>query len=299
MGVTRHHFRREDSERISEFLIRHYEPQNRDGNWLQPAWEYAMTHPWLDQHSLGSITIWEDDGEVVAVSHYEHRLGEAFFQLHPKYGELKPQMLDCAEVNLRAANAHGHVVLNCYVNDFDAELEAIVQSRGYVPRPDLNRPLFEYSVAAPIEPPPLPEGFRLLTLADENDLAKVDRVLWRGFNHPGEPHAESVDGRGIMQSGPRFRKDLAVVVREPGGAFVAYCGMWYVPEHAYAYIEPVATDPDHRRKGLGRAAVMEGIRRCAAEGARVIYVGSDLPFYTALGFVERHVANCWQKVFNR
>lgn len=299
MAVTKRHYRTGDSVRISDFLIRHYRAGNTDGNWLQPAWEYALTHPYLDEHALGNITVWEDDGEIVGVVHYEHRLGEAFFQTHPDHTDLKPTMLDCAEVNLRAANEEGHVNLKAYVNDFDAELETIVRSRGYIPRPDWNRPLYEFRVTAPIPSRALPEGFKLRSLADDNDLRKVDRVLWRGFNHQGEPPADSLEGRRKMQSGPNYRKDLTVVVQDSGGAFVAYCGMWYVPELKYAYVEPVATDPDYRRRGLGKAAVMEGIRRCAFEGAEVAYVGSDQEFYSAMGFTERHTANCWLKRFDR
>ena len=67
-----------------------------------------------------------------------------------------------------------------------------------------------------------------------------------------------------------------IVVEAPDGRFVSYCGMWYEPVHSIAYVEPVATDPDYRRMGLGRAAVMEGIRRCGALGATEAWVGSDL-----------------------
>ena len=299
MSVTRRHYRREDSPRISNFLIQHHRPGNLDGNWLQPAWEYAFTHPYLDEHSLGNISVWESGGEIVAVVHYEHRLGEAFLQIHPDHTDLKPAMLDCAEVNLRAANDEGHVYLKVYVNDFDAELETIVRSRGYAALPDGNRPLYEYQIADRIAPRALPEGFSLMSLADDNDLRKMDRVLWRGFNHAGEPPEGNLEGRRKMQSGPNYRRDLAIVVIAPGGEFVAFCGMWHVPALKYAYVEPVATDPDYRRRGLGRAVVMEGIRRCAAEGATVAYAGSDQKFYTALGFTERHTAHCWQKRFDR
>jgi len=46
---------------ISDFLTRHHQPGNRDGNWLQPVWEYAYTHPWFDESSVDRIGIWEDD----------------------------------------------------------------------------------------------------------------------------------------------------------------------------------------------------------------------------------------------
>jgi predicted N-acetyltransferase YhbS len=72
--------------------------------------------------------------------------------------------------------------------------------------------------------------------------------------------------------------------------------MFWVPAHHYAYVEPVATDPNYRRLGLGRAAVLEGVRRCGALGAALAYVGSDQPFYQALGFTQAYVSQCWRIV---
>jgi len=100
-----------------------------------------------------------------------------------------------------------------------------------------------------------------------------------------------------MQSGPHFRHDLSIVVKAPNGEYASYAGLWYEPENHTACVEPVATDPDYRRLGLGRAAVLEGIRRCAAEGAEIAFVGSEQPFYSAIGFhpIVRHLR--WTKHF--
>lgn len=98
-----------------------------------------------------------------------------------------------------------------------------------------------------------------------------------------------------MQSAPNYRHDLNFVVEAPDGAFAAYCGMWYEPVRAIAYVEPVATDPDYRRLGLGKAAVLEGIRRSGEMGATVAYVGSALPFYSALGFRQIYNRFAWQR----
>ena len=65
---------------------------------------------------------------------------------------------------------------------------------------------------------------------------------------------------------------------------MSFAGLWVVPENRIAYVEPVATDPDYRRLGLGRAAVVESLRRAQAEGAEVAWVGSDQEFYASMGF---------------
>jgi len=144
----------------------------------------------------------------------------------------------------------------------------------------------------------LPEGFRLVSLADENDLNKIHRVLHRGFNHPGEPPEDGVEGRRDVQGAPNFRKDLTIAVKAADGAFVSYSGMWIDAVNRVAYVEPVATDPDYRRKGLGTAAVMETVRRAAAEGATVAYVGSAQAFYGSMGFKVCYTQTPWRKVLS-
>jgi len=84
-------------------------------------------------------------------------------------------------------------------------------------------------------------------------------------------------------------------VEAPDGNFASFCGMWYDSTHRFAYVEPVATDPDYRRMGLGKAAVLEGIRRCKQLGATVAYVGSGQPFYEAMGFQKMFAAFMWVK----
>ena len=111
------------------------------------------------------------------------------------------------------------------------------------------------------------------------------------------PPAGGEADRRKMQSVPRFRKDLNIVAVAPGGQFAAYAGLWFDPTNRLAYVEPVATDPDYRRLGLARAAVQEGIRRCAAEGADSAYVGNDLPVYRSIGFTPIYTTCCWEKTW--
>ncbi len=288
----------EDFPAISDFLYGLYRPRNQDGNWFQPIWEYAYTHPGYDAEAVPRFGIWEDEGTMVAVSLYELRLGEAFFQIHPAYAHLKPEMLAYAERHLTGTTDQGKRYLKTYVNDWDTAFEDVMRSRDYKMEPASHRPMSQFVIPDPFPPIRLPDGFRLKSLADDNDLAKIDRVLWRGFNHSGEPPADGTIGRKKMQSGPHFRKDLTIVVEAPNGAFVAFGGLWFDPVNRFGYVEPVATDPDYRRMGLGTAAVLEGIRRCGELGATVAYVGTDMPFYLEMGFKKLFTLNCWIRYFS-
>jgi len=294
MTITLRHYKDpQDYQKISKFLIDHYQPGNKDGNWLEPAWEYMHGHPYLQREHLPRIGIWEDDRKIVAVVHYEWRLGEAFFQFKPGYQYLRDQMLDYAENKLTAPDGHLHV----FVNNTHSEFTSLVKSRGYTHLPHEDRPLARFDIPDHFPEIILPEGFRLLSLKEEPDWAKVHKVMWRGFNHGDNPDMSfgEFEMRRKMFDTTTARRDLKVVVAAPDSEFVSICGMFYQPDGRYGYVEPVATDPEYRRMGLGKAAVLEGIRRCAESGAQEAFVGSNQLFYLALGFEVQYVSQCWQK----
>lgn len=58
---------------------------------------------------------------------------------------------------------------------------------------------------------------------------------------------------------------------------------------------PSQEDLDGFRMGLGRAAVLEALRRCAALGAKHAYVGSSQQFYYNIGFKPSTSSTFWTK----
>ncbi|MFW5799256.1 MAG: GNAT family N-acetyltransferase [Spirochaetota bacterium] len=287
--------RNDDFNLICKFLCENYKHNNKDGNWFQATWEYMYCHPNSNENLLDKICIWENSDEIVGIVNHEGELGEAFFQIHPDYNHLKTEMLEYAENALFGKTNKGDKYLRVYINDFDKEFEQIVRSSGYTIDDKYNRPMSQYIIPEQFPEIRLPEGFKLKSLQEDNDLNKVNRILWRGFNHSGEPPTEDLEGRRKMQSAPNFRKDLNIVVENPPGNFISYCGMWYDNTNKIAYVEPVATDPDYRRRGFGKIAVLEGIKRCAEFGATVAYVGSEQKFYQTLGFEKIYTSRCWLK----
>jgi GNAT superfamily N-acetyltransferase len=283
----------EDYWKISEFLIENYQPGNQDGNWVEPGWEYMHGHPALQPAFLPKIGIWEEDGEIVAVINFEEGLGDAFFQFKSGYRHLRTEMLDYAEKNLLDEKGD----LNVYINDFDPDTISMVEERGYQRSAYGHRPTALFTIADPYPEIVLPEGYHLQSLADEPDWAKVHRVMWRGFDHGEVPKItqEDMEMRRKMFDTVTADLDLKIVVAAPNGDFVSICGMFYQPDNRFAYVEPVATDADYRRMGLGKATVLEGIRRCTERGAVEAIVGSDQLFYQALGFEVKYYTRCWQK----
>jgi predicted N-acetyltransferase YhbS len=290
---VRSYDRAADYEKVGRFLVRTYRTTGGHINWPQPRWEYMHYHPLIRGVDLSAIGVWEVEGEVVGVVHPEHGLGTAYFEVDPEHAALKREMLRYAEERL-SASAGGVRRLGVYINDDDKDFREVASRLGYV-QGDGCEPMSYLAIPKPFPAIPLPADFRLRSLADDNDLRKVDRVLWRGFDHGDQPPAGGIEDRKFMQSAPNYRKDLNIIVEAPDGSFVSYCGMWFEPVRAIAYVEPVATDPGYRRMGLGGAAVLEGIRRCGELGATVACVGTARPFYLSLGFRPAYNNHAWRR----
>ncbi|MCX7709728.1 MAG: GNAT family N-acetyltransferase [Clostridia bacterium] len=284
----------EDFIKVRDFLKRIYQPGYQYGNWLWNRWEWMFSLPYLDETKLSKIGLWESDGEIVALATYEMLLGDAWFSMAPEFGCLKRELAEYAFEYLSKTDEHGNRSLNMNIDDKDKEFREIALDLGFQETKDLEQTA-EFIIPGQFSEVSLPEGYSIVSLSEENDLNKINRVLWRGFNHPGEVPDEEIQGRIKSQSGPDFNKDITMAVKAPNGNFVSYSGMWYDPNTDYAIVEPVATDPDYRRMGLGKAVVLEGIRRCGEMGGKVAYVGSGQQFYYAIGFKPLLENRWWKK----
>ena len=293
MHLARGYRHESDYSRVGAFLVRTYRTSGRHLNWLQPRWEYMHHHPLVRGVDLAPIGLWEEDGEIVGVAHPEHRPGTVYLERDPARPDLGREMLRYAEGEL-ALSSDGTRTLRIFIHDADEELGRAALETGYEKDGGYEE-MSRFDMSSPMAEPLVPAGFRIASLADDEDPWKVHRLLWRGFNHEGEAPPDGIADRELVQSARNFRKELNIVIVAPDGGFASYCGMWYEPHHRVAYVEPVATDPDFRGRGLGRAAVIEGIRRCARAGATVAYVGTAMPFYLSFGFRQLYRTSLWQR----
>jgi len=254
-------------------------------------------HPSLDESSLDRIGIWEDRGAIVGVVHPDLEMREVYFEIGPDYSYLRKDVLEYAQKHLYR-DLDQRRLLEVYINETDHEFEAIAEDLGFQKDKNRKEDMSRLKIAHPFPCINVPEGFVLKSLQDDNDLEKQCRVLHQGFDHPGEPLEDAIEGREKMQSAPNFRKDLTIVLEAPDGNFVSFCGIWYEAVNRFAYVEPVATDPDYRRIGLATAAVLEGIRRCGELGATCAYVAGMRPLYKSMGFRVIYSQCLWVKTIS-
>jgi len=72
--------------------------------------------------------------------------------------------------------------------------------------------------------------------------------------------------------------------------------MWYRPGDIKCHLEPLVTDPDYRRMGLGRAVVYEAAKRCGNLGAKHVAWALSQQFYCNIGFYPTNTYTCWELV---
>lgn len=277
----------EDFHKVRNFLKRINKDRMTNHHFMWGRWEWAFALE-LDADNLGRIGIWEDDGVIVALATYEDKIGNSYICLDPDYNHLKEEILEYIIDNLMDEGIN-----RVLIDNNDREFGQIARKRGLVPTN-----WFEENAVIDIDDNlnyTLPEGYKIISFEDEYDVLKHHACLWYGFNHEGEPPVmdEDLVSRKRQVSAPHMDKSLLMMVVAPNGDYVSYCGMWYDPEEDYALVEPVATHPDYRKKGLGKAAVLEGVKRCGLKGAKVAYVGSKQQFYYNIGFNPVSTGTMW------
>ena len=283
-----------DFDAVRQFLIESCVPSRTLANWLEPRWVYMHYHPLIEGLPLELIGVAEEDGQIVGVTNFEHSLAFVYFHTRPGYGHVQPELFSHAVEHFGGwSRSLERDVLGLFINEADAALIGLARENGFEPMPEYDEPHSRLLLDAPVVVPDLPDDFRLQSLEDENDFDKINAVLWRGFNHEGPPPPEEIPGRKHAQEAPGFRTDLTVVAVTPKGDYASFAGMWIDMTNRVGYVEPVATDPDYRRMGLGAAAVRETLRRVQEEGAEVAWVGSDQPFYKAIGFTPEFRNELW------
>ncbi len=142
------------------------------------------------------------------------------------------------------------------------------------------------TLVGPVPGPIVPADYTIRSMAGPEDVdARVE--VHRAAFAPSRVTARSY---AAVMASPGYRPDLDVVVVAPDGTFAAFALCWYDAASGGADLEPVGTHPDHRRRGLARAACLAALRRAQHLGATecVIYSwatnDSASSLYESMGF---------------
>lgn len=149
----------------------------------------------------------------------------------------------------------------------------------------------------PLPTPLLPEGFCFI---DEMQPEWVDRradVHFNAFN----PSRMTAEAYAHFMTAPNYDPTLDVVVVAPDNSFAAFAMCWVDAETGIGNFEPVGTRATMQRKGLGKAALLEGMRRMKDRGMTVATVlthaddAGNIAFYEAASFKRTNMLMKYEK----
>jgi len=174
--------------------------------------------------------------------------------------------------------------------DIDTGAVAAVEAAGYRPGPPdapYQANLRHDLDGGPDGEPTPPPGYRLdhTTEANLTDRVATHRAAF-------DPSRVTVESYRQVRACWPYRDDLDVTVVDRDGVVVAACLAWYDDARQAGQLEPVATRPEHERRGLAAAACTEALRRLRAAGATVATVAArgdaaypaPLRLYRRIGF---------------
>lgn len=164
-----------------------------------------------------------------------------------------------------------------------AAQRAALEARGYRPLRGVVR--MRRSLPAP--PPEPPPGIVLDSRRPGIDDAEIVAVNARAFaDHREQGTLDVAEFRRRTAGSP----PAAIVVAREGDELVGFC--WTTrPAAEVGEIHVVATDPPRQGRGLGRALVLEGLRRLSDAGCRRAVLWTDAAneparrLYRRLGFL--------------
>lgn len=264
-----------DHPLVYQFMLDIYERDWRNGV-PAPFLEYALSSDWMDKSLVHRNRLWFDGDLLVAVCFYENPASDSYFSIRPGYEFLAEEMIAYACQDMPKKDGRQRLVI------FVAQkaLTEAAERAGW-------RREFSYwekvrDFSEPLERQ-LPDGYRF---AEEPlDIAKCCECCWKGFGHEADegPWDGDTEHAYALMAAPHSTGHLDVAIENEAGEYVCYAGMWWTPENHLAYMEPLCTVPQHRRKGLAAAAMSELYRRTKALGATHMTGGGD-PFYDKVGF---------------
>lgn len=272
----------EQYESIHQFLLEAEKLEyNEHFHWGRFEWMHV--HSYLDEDKLTSIVMFKDEnGTIVGLTTYDTDYNDRVYLIHTSLNkELLEHMVD----TVLEAEGNGAVIK---VNSKDAVLCQILQKRGFEKKNrcscilslDLSNPL-EYS---------MPDGYTMSPQGFVADLWQYQLVIHKGFDNEGIPEKWEDE---LLKHIPHVNEDLKTYVIA-NNEYCAHCGLWYETGNT-AYVEPVATVPEHRKQGLAKAVVYEACIRANALGAKRATVLSDQDFYFRIGFTLSSEVYDWER----
>lgn len=282
-----------DINLVWNFMTDIYDPYFANGV-AAPFFEYALTSKWMDKEYLHLNRLWMAGDIVVGFVFTEAVVTSVFFNLRPGYEGLADEMVEYAQNSFPDLGGERELVI------FSGQKALIraAEKEGYKVSYENADFLFDFRKSGLSYD--LPEGFHFVD-PFKCDLLKLAKCTWNSFNAeelgpfknwnipdsetPWNPHKAYTGVVSSAVAPPHATHEYNVIIADENEDYVCFSGMWWVPENKLAYMEPLCTVPEYRRRGLAAAALTQHYRRLKVLGAEYMTGGGN-DFYRKVGYGE-------------
>jgi mycothiol synthase len=302
----------EDYWRIREFLRQvMILNDRRELSWHVARWDYWIwfANPDIEKIQLEeNVFIWEaENGQIAAVLNPEGH-GHAFPQIHPDFDtpELKEEIVKAAGERLTTNGEDGRHKVWFWLDSQEKAFQEILRRRGFhrVEEEGNQEVQHRRSLDEPLPDVPQVPGYTIRPMQGGLELLERCYASGLGFHnddiHTARDNRDHPEWYHHIQSAPLYRRDLDILAVASDGSVTSFATAWFDDVSRTAYIEPVATVPAHRKHGLGRAVILEGLHRLKRMGCKVAFVGGYSERANALYFSvmgpEHDISEPWEKV---
>jgi mycothiol synthase len=297
---ARSYDKKKDFEYIMKFLGDLYEETKSYENWFPDRFENSS----YDRED--GIRIWEEfDDQLSEKSKKPVALTTRdsprsyFLNIHPNYRHLEKEMIEWIEKNFKERientdNSKRKVYIN--ILEGNPQREETLSNLGFK-----NEGIYGYyrirRAELPIPDFPCPKGFTIRAIQD-SDLDQQALLIQRVFGH-GEWF--TADVLRWIRSCSFSREELDLVAVTEDGTIASFCTYRVDPNSNITSLEPMGTNPDYRGLGLGKAIMVEGLKRAMKYNPPFFYIdgAANTPaanrLYDITGFHEKITIFSWTK----
>ncbi len=174
--------------------------------------------------------------------------------------------------------------------DDDGERQRIIEAHGFQLDDDYQYVYMSHPLAEPLPESVLPNGFTIRPFAGEREVRDYVELHRAAF----ESTSMTPGWRLRTLSMPQYVPELDIVAVAPDGSLAGFCVGWFNAERRTGQFEPIGVHPRFQHMGLGRALLLESLRRFRVSGAQTVLAETNddrevaLNAYKSVGFEPIH-----------
>ncbi len=288
-----------DFDSIMKFLGDLYNRTKSYENWFPDRFENSS-----DSREDG-ICIWEKidrsidppKKEIVGLTTRDSPR-DFFLNVDPNYRQIEKEMIEWIDQIFPGLNDEKGRKGNLRINILEGNTsrETLLKNMGF----QLEGLYGYYRIRSGDLPVPVhscPEGFEIRTI-EKSDYDQQALLIQRVFGHGEWFDAEVLDW---LANCTFHVPELDLVAVTPENTIASFCTFRVDPHSKIISLEPMGTNPDYRKLGLGKAILTEGIKRAMKYEPPFFYIdgAATTPaanrLYDVTGFSEKYAINSWSK----